>query len=231
MHDCSLPRTALSNALRLFDQDTVGSVVKTSEEDDPIAVFTVLNTLRHKDQEWMKQLQEFLSGACKDAEMKKQMQEAFDQEGTGLLVNERLINSPPKLAPPLMQFLFDEVRKAGEDKSLDKATRESFRFKRYIVVTRVYADNEPAAAGPSGKDVAGPSSKKQKMASASQASGPSSKASCDPVLVYLRPEDEFLHRHCSWSCTFPVAGKVVGKDDLHPLRCGMLEVKLLGMLV
>jgi hypothetical protein len=42
------------------------------------------------------------------------------------------------------------------------------------------------------------------------------------VLVYLRPEDEFLHKHCVWSTTFPVEGKVVGKDDLQPLRMVLL---------
>jgi hypothetical protein len=34
---------------------------------------------------------------------------------TGLLVNERLINSPPQLAPPLVQALFSEIDWATED--------------------------------------------------------------------------------------------------------------------
>ena len=79
-----------------------------------------------------------------------------------MLLNERLINSPPKLAPPLMQFLSEEVAAASADSDLTKQQRESFKFKRYLVVTRVYADNEApaaAAAGPS-------SSKKQKVGAA-----------------------------------------------------------------
>ena len=60
-------------------------------------------------------------------------------------------------------------------------------------------------------------------------------AGCDPyrtdgmqghkgrtVIVYARPEDEFYHKHCSWSYSFPVSGKVVQKDELQPLRLVML---------
>ena len=32
----------------------------------------------------------------------------------------------------------------------------------------------------------------------------------------------FLQKHSSWSLTFPVEGRVVGKDDLQPLRMVML---------
>ena len=42
------------------------------------------------------------------------------------------------------------------------------------------------------------------------------------MLVYLRPEDEFLHRHSDWSFTFPVEGKAVGRDELRPLRMALL---------
>lgn len=35
--------------------------------------------------------------------------QAWDSPGTGLLVNERLMNAPPSLGPPLMQFLLQEV--------------------------------------------------------------------------------------------------------------------------
>ena len=42
------------------------------------------------------------------------------------------------------------------------------------------------------------------------------------VTVYARPEDEFYHKHCSWSYTFPVSGKVAQKDELQPLRLAML---------
>ena len=55
-------------------QDIVGSVVKTAEDDDPIAVFTVLNTQTHQEQEWMKQLRAFLGGKAKD-DLKQKLSE------------------------------------------------------------------------------------------------------------------------------------------------------------
>ena len=51
----------------------MGSVVKTSEEDDPIAVFTVLNTCVHREAEWMRQLRDFLAATCKDEANRKKM--------------------------------------------------------------------------------------------------------------------------------------------------------------
>ena len=40
----------------------------------------------------------------------------------------------------------------------------------------------------------------------------------ETVIVYARPEDEFYHKHCSWSYTFPITSKEVAKDELQPLR-------------
>ena len=48
-------------------------MVKTSEEDDPIAVFTVLNTCVHREAEWMRQLRDFLAATCKDEANRKKM--------------------------------------------------------------------------------------------------------------------------------------------------------------
>ena len=54
----------------------MGTVVKTSEEDDPIAVFTVLNTSRHAGQDWLKQLHEFLRSKCTDKTILAKMDQA-----------------------------------------------------------------------------------------------------------------------------------------------------------
>ena len=36
--------------------------------------------------------------------------------------------------------------------------------------------------------------------------------------MYARPEDEYYHKHSSWSYTFPITGREVEKDELQPLR-------------
>jgi protein BCP1 len=71
------------------------------------------------------------------------------------MVNERLINAPPQLAPPLMQALFDEIAWAVEDEPTEEA-RQAFRLQRFVLITRAYTD--PLANGGAGEgDGAGPS--------------------------------------------------------------------------
>jgi BCCIP len=41
--------------------------------------------------------------------------QALRDAGSGLLLNQRLVNAPPQVAPPLMQALFDEISWAVED--------------------------------------------------------------------------------------------------------------------
>lgn len=41
--------------------------------------------------------------------------QALSAPGTGLIVNDRLLNSPPKLGPPLMQFLMEAIQEAADE--------------------------------------------------------------------------------------------------------------------
>ncbi|KAL3161071.1 hypothetical protein ABBQ38_009454 [Trebouxia sp. C0009 RCD-2024] len=115
----------------------------------------------------------------------------------GLLVSERLVNAPPQLAPPLNQALFDEIEWAQDDEPTQEL-RDSFKLNLYILVSRVFTD--PSAPGAVPK-------KKQKAGKAQEA-----------VIVYARPEDEYYHKHCSWSYRFPVTSREVEEDELQPLR-------------
>ena len=42
------------------------------------------------------------------------------------------------------------------------------------------------------------------------------------MIVYARPEDEFLHTQASASFTWPVENRPVAKDELRPLRMAMM---------
>ena len=53
----------------------MGSVVKTAQDDDPIALLTVLNTRTHKEQEWMGQLRAFLRSKCPTEADRKRLEE------------------------------------------------------------------------------------------------------------------------------------------------------------
>ena len=66
--------------------------------------------------------------------------QAWQSDGAGLVINERLLNCPPQLASPLHHGLFDEeVPWATEDEST-KALRDSFNFKSYLLMSRIYRD-------------------------------------------------------------------------------------------
>lgn len=43
-----------------------------------------------------------------------------------------------------------------------------------------------------------------------------------PLLVYVRPEDEFLHAQSTASFTWRVEGRPVAKDELAPMRLALL---------
>ncbi|KXZ44657.1 hypothetical protein GPECTOR_64g151 [Gonium pectorale] len=197
-------------------QTAVGTVVKSSEDDDPFALMTVFNTSAGAaaKEAWLKQVLEYIAARCPDADTKAKLLKAFAGPGTGLLVSERLINCPPQLAPPLMQMLMEEIEGAATDEDYPKEERDEFTFKRYLHFTRVYTD-----PGPAEEDVedagAGPST------SAPPGSRRNSGKSDKPLIVYVRPEDEYLHQVCSWSFTFPIEGRPVAKGDLVPLRAVM----------
>lgn len=62
------------------------------------------------------------------------------------MVSERLLNCPPQLAPPLHQALFEEeIPWATQDEPSAEA-RDAFRFQRFLLASRVYADHSPAPA-------------------------------------------------------------------------------------
>ncbi|KAF6251994.1 p21-C-terminal region-binding protein-domain-containing protein [Scenedesmus sp. NREL 46B-D3] len=211
----------------IIAQASVGTVVRTGEDEDPIAVMTVLNTQQHKQAGFMSQIRQYVLGKCKDAVVQGKLAKAWDAAGTGLIINERLVNSPPQLAPPLVQALFDEVGWATEDAPQD--VRDLYRFKQYLLVTRVYSDplaGQPpaaAAAGPSsGKPPAGPKGKQQQQQAKKQKGEQPQQQSGAPVIVFVRPEDEFFHQQAAAAFTFPVEGRAVGKDELQPLRLVML---------
>lgn len=42
------------------------------------------------------------------------------------------------------------------------------------------------------------------------------------ALVFVRPEDEYLHARSAWHWVCPVEGRPVSKDGLHPHRLVMM---------
>jgi protein BCP1 len=58
-------------------QRTVGTVVKTAENDDPIGVLTALSLARHGGAGCMREIRQFLLKRCKDADLAAKLQEVM----------------------------------------------------------------------------------------------------------------------------------------------------------
>mmetsp|Transcript_24938 Transcript_24938/g.64261 ORF Transcript_24938/g.64261 Transcript_24938/m.64261 type:complete len:301 (-) Transcript_24938:46-948(-) len=186
------PFEALSELVEvIIAQSTVGTVMKTAAEEDPIGMVSALNLRRYSTLACLQQVRAFLAGKCKHKATREALDKAWEAEGTALLLTERLMNTPPQIAPPLMQAIFDEIEWATEDEPTQEL-RDSYKLKQYIVATRVYVDPEAPAPSEGG-----------------------------PVLVYVRPEDELFHKHAAWSFSFPVEMAQVGKGELAPWRLVM----------
>ncbi|CAD7704099.1 unnamed protein product [Ostreobium quekettii] len=131
----------------IIHQKTVGSVVKTGQESDPVGVISVLNIQRYSSLGCIAELKGFILSHCPgQGGEKEQLSQVLSSPHTGLLINERLLNSPPELGPPLQQALFDEIQWATEDEPTQEL-RESFKFQQYVSLTRVFRD--PKADAPS----------------------------------------------------------------------------------
>ncbi|MCD7472089.1 hypothetical protein HAX54_013024 [Datura stramonium] len=172
----------------ILGQPTVGTVVKTNDEDDGIySIITALNLGRYKDLECMADLKEFLLKAChrKDVFSKLSLFLGDQAKNVGLMVSQLVVNLPPQLLPPLYDALFDEVSWATEDEPTEKL-RSSFCFKFYLVISKIY-----------------------KHKNADKQNGPSG----DQTIVYIKAEDQNFHELSSWSFSFPLHTQLVRTDE------------------
>ena len=54
-------------------QSSVGTVVKSGEDEDPIGVASVLNLHRYRDLECLQQIAAYLTEHCSDTKLKQQL--------------------------------------------------------------------------------------------------------------------------------------------------------------
>lgn len=187
----------------IIKQSTVGTVVKAQgagDELDPIAVMSVMNLQEKKEMPFVKEIAAHLKGKC-PKDLKDKLGEAFTEKGVGMIINERVINIPQETAPPLVDGLFDEIGWATEDEPTQEL-RDSFKFSKYLFFTRLFRDDDPEQ---------NEENKKRKR-------------SDEPLLMYIRPEDEFFHQLAEWSFSWKAKGTEDKNDidDLKPMRLCML---------
>ncbi|KAG7549399.1 BCP1 family [Arabidopsis thaliana x Arabidopsis arenosa] len=177
----------------ILDQTTVGTVVKVAyDEDDALfALVTALNLARYKDTKCFRELQEFLLKVCSEKNVASDLELLLEKKAkdVGLLVSQRVMNLPPQLLPPLYDGLFDEVSWATEDEPTEEL-RGSFRFKSYILITKIYKLKHPKQRKPCRGEKE------------------------NEETIFLKPEDKIFLELSSWSFTFPIHSQPVTSQEL-----------------
>lgn len=175
----------------IIAQTTVGTVIKLENDEDngSFAVLTALNLGIHKEKKCMMEVKDYLLKSCQDATIAKQLKVLVENkpEHVGLLVSQRVMNLPPQLLPHLYDALFDEISWATEDEPTEEL-RESFKFKKFILLSRIY----------------------KKKAQSRKVST----KNYEDDIIYVKPEDELLHKLCSWCFTFPLKSQQPADQEL-----------------
>lgn len=192
----------------ILGQSTVGTVIKTGEEESPIGIITALNLGRYKDSNPMKSVYKFLKDNVSEP---AKLEAIFDKQPSevGLLISERLINIPEELAPPLYRGILDEIAWATEDEP-SKVLRNSFNFKQYLIISRNFQQLQRK------KKVVKPSKKQKKQHKQESKWRDQEKVSED--IIYMKPEDELLHKLSQWSCKFPVNSESAAAHEIRGLK-------------
>ncbi|KAK1416050.1 hypothetical protein QVD17_31838 [Tagetes erecta] len=176
----------------ILQQTTVGTVIKIEDDEDNgvYGFISALNLHRYKDCKCMMEVKEFLLKTCQDNGIKDKLKTYFGEatSDVGLLVSQYVVNLPPQLLPPLYDGLFDEISWATEDEPTEEL-RKSFRFKYYLLVSKVYKRK---------------GDQKKKVSSSSS----------EEDVIYVKPEDEIFHNLSAWSFYFPLRSQQVTTNEL-----------------
>eukprot|EP00271_Cylindrocystis_brebissonii_P000067 TRINITY_DN10063_c0_g2_i1.p1 TRINITY_DN10063_c0_g2~~TRINITY_DN10063_c0_g2_i1.p1 ORF type:complete len:453 (-),score=118.25 TRINITY_DN10063_c0_g2_i1:79-1437(-) len=201
----------------IIGQPTVGTVIKTADDESPLGLISCLSLTRYQEKPWVRDLIKFLQN--KGGALQPQLDALLKPKGgqrVGLIVSERLVNIPFELAGPLHDALFSELEWAQEDEPTPEL-RESFAFDHYLLLTKVYRDTrkQPVATAKEMKS-------KGKATDGGKEKG---------ELVYIKPEDEVFHKLSSWSFTFPVKAEAQAARQTKGLRQFRLVLALPSGLV
>jgi protein BCP1 len=128
---------------------------------DPIAVVTAVGLEGYRAAPFASGVRDFVLARAERAGKRAAFEAAWGAPRAALLLNERLVNCPPQIAPPMVQYLFEEIERARVEEAeelaeLEAAARASggaappppsappaacgYAFDRYVLLTRVYED-------------------------------------------------------------------------------------------
>nr|POE72096.1 protein bcp1 [Quercus suber] len=161
----------------ILSQPLLGSTVKCNgNESDPYAFLTVLNLHQHREHAAIQQLSSFLQRHASGPENPLAQLPALLAPGSpaqvGLILQERFINMPPQVAPPMYAMLLEEMAWAIDE-------QEPYQFTHYLIISKTYTEVDSVLDAQDDRP-----GKKLKPAGGKA-----------PETLYFHPEDEVWHRH------------------------------------
>jgi protein BCP1 len=95
----------------LSQRNYIGSSIKVEGSEDCIGFISVIDIHRNENKKFILEFKQYLLKNCCDNIIKKIIHRLFGNKnkGLGLILNERVLNSPPQIAPHLLSILHEEI--------------------------------------------------------------------------------------------------------------------------
>lgn len=124
------------------NQVSVGSMVKNDEsgKEQPLGFISAINMHRYKDKKCIKQIKSYFLSHCGGEANQKKLKALFDDTSKplGLVLQDRVINMPQQLVPPLHQALMDDIEWAVKDDQESEKVRKTFDFQNFLMLGKCF---------------------------------------------------------------------------------------------
>lgn len=120
----------------ILSQISVGTMIRVDKEPDVYGFISAFNISHHlKTTQWMTEVVNYLSKNC-PSHYVEELHKVLQSPRCGLLINQRMMNTPYQLIPPLHQALLDDVEWATSNEP-NAEKRAVFDFDTFIIICTV----------------------------------------------------------------------------------------------
>lgn len=134
----------------IIAQQAVGTMIKVTDDDDVYAFATILPYSVHRESSWMQQIVKYImnkvSALPNNYRIYNRFNRLFSSSNSrlGLLLNERVVNMPPEIAPALHNSLLQDVAWAQNKSS----NPDAYKFDYVLVLSPCWVEqtNEATVA-------------------------------------------------------------------------------------
>lgn len=120
-------------ALLLSNQSKVGSIIKDAEDLNLFGVCTAIPMHALNKKTCIQQIQRYLLARITDSKKKEIFSRLLEdtKRPLGFIINNRVENIPPEIAPPCHKALFQEIAQMAK-------TSDQWMFENYIMICNHY---------------------------------------------------------------------------------------------